>query len=271
MGELADLLPLALLILCLIALWFLRKSRVAELSNFKLSDDEAQSLRAELLDYVKDNAFTPETEVGLRPFWKKYRMADGDKLLILAPLMQAKTLLEMQPLDPPVFDRVIRKASDYIFQPLPEKVVLRPQEWWRMAHGEKAITIIENQTNDMRQIRQVIRADGRGQVSIGVNQVGDRAKGEVSGNAWTLRQEGPTPADMKGLAGALRSDAARLGGGSSAEPVTRLAEDVQDAADEGATDRFDSLIAKVKEVMGLVNLGGGVMKETVEIIDKMSG
>jgi hypothetical protein len=94
---------------------------------------------------VKKKSHGVETEVPLREFWKGRRLTEGDKT--------------------PIADVLGEKITNVLystFPPFPDKVVLNPQEWYRMTHGVSSTTIIREQHVDARRIGQVIREQRSG-------------------------------------------------------------------------------------------------------------
>jgi ribulose bisphosphate carboxylase small subunit len=175
---------LVLLALVVIALAFslsLRQMRLRWTSRVKLSDDEANMIRAELLDYVKTRSFGEGYEVSLLPFWQERRLSEADKGYVASPLFEDRILLVMKKVRTgsweAVFEKMVEVWVEKVLMPIPEMVVLNPQVYYRMLHEDiSGKTIIMEQVVGHQQIDariQSFRADANAQVS-GVT-IGDRS------------------------------------------------------------------------------------------------
>jgi len=168
---------LALLAFAVIALalsFLLRQMRLKWISRVKLSDDEANLIRAELLDYVKSNSFGAGHEVSLLPFWRKRRLNEADKRYIASPLFEDRIFLVTKKVRngstwQAMFEEMGEAWVKKVLMPLPQKVLLNPQVYYRMLHeGISAGTIIMEQFVDRQVIDhriQSFRADEGAQVS----------------------------------------------------------------------------------------------------------
>ena len=110
-----------------------RRFRIWELSRVTIDEAAAQRASVELLEYVKQKSYEPGRLVDLRPFWRGRRLTSADRKIIEGPLLASEVLLIMRQTG--ALNDVVDKIIDWAFAPLPERVVLNPQEWHRMTHG----------------------------------------------------------------------------------------------------------------------------------------
>jgi hypothetical protein len=170
---------LLLILLVLVVITFacsvlLRQIRLRWISRVGLSDDEANLIRAELLEYVKSNSFGEGHEVSLVPFWRKRRLNEADKRYIAGPLFEDRILLVTKEVCngstwQAMFEKMSEVWVEKVLMPLPQKVLLNPQVYYRMLHeGISAGTIIMEQFVDRQVIDdrvQSFHADVGAQVS----------------------------------------------------------------------------------------------------------
>lgn len=131
----------------------LRQMRMSELRKLSIRDDaEVERLSVELLEYVKQKSYEPGRVVDVRPFWKGRRLTAGDMYLVQMPLHESEVLLVMR--ETGFAAEIMDKLLGWVTIPLPDHVVLNPQEWHRMTHGGVSSTTILAENVDMRQIRR---------------------------------------------------------------------------------------------------------------------
>jgi hypothetical protein len=256
------LLPSLVLLAIIAAIAFLaRRMRISELRKSSLSEKEVEQATIDLLDYVKKKSYNPETEVALRPFWRGRKYPEGDKALVLYPLLSTEILLEMRRTSGGIIDDLTKRGTDWAFLPLPDRVVLNPQEWHRMVRGEQTVTVIERQYNDRRRIRQDIRG-GSGPISVGSLQAGDLASTHT-GNIDAVRN-GLSSSDIVALANALRADAEQLPT-AQADLLSELAKSCEEAAAKPSPSDFGELLQSATKYATL--LSGG-MEATTKLISE---
>lgn len=151
---------------------FYRHLRIRSLKNVTLSQSEIDSLRAKLLDYVKDQSYNQGVLVPLSKFWRDNKVRnEGDKANVLYVLLAKRVLLARGNPRLIWFER-------YVSMPVRSKVYLSEREWQRMVHGEKGAKII-----------QQLIGDGNTQ-SLNVetgNIAGDRVGGDKTGRDKAAR------------------------------------------------------------------------------------
>jgi hypothetical protein len=116
--------------------WLIRRLRLSMITSFSISEQQAADLRAELLDYVKENSFGEGYVVDLAPFWRQRGLKEADKVLVMGPLLNSGHLLVMTKAPAEslygIVEQVLDKWAENVLLPLPPKVLLNPQIYQRM-------------------------------------------------------------------------------------------------------------------------------------------
>ena len=261
------IISLTILIVGVVGLILTRMLRQRYLSRITIDEEDARRLSAELLDYVRQKSYEPRTEVVLRPFWKKHRgLSAGDKYVIQEPMHQSDLFLMMR--ESGFWNEIAEKIGNWAYETLPQKVVLNPQEWHRMVHGNVPAQTIINGNVDLRTIQQRIINKNTGSGAI----LSGASTGDGAGPSFSdikIEQRGLAAQQLVELAKALRSDAAHVDAPEVKALVLRLAEDVDDAAADPAPSQKTArrLIERATDYARLVT---GGLTQTSKLIESIS-
>ena len=230
----------------------LRYVRMQELRTYRVGEEKLNQASMALLDYVETRTDAQGRVVDLQSFWKANPMGDGDKTLVLGPLLAKRRLTVSSRTTGQDWRDAFVGLVDWLLVPIPTKVALSEKEWHRRTHGD--ITV------DARRIRQKIKNTGPGRIFApaaftdgdSIQQMGDSQ--EI--------QHGLSAQDFDRLAAVLRMDAHRLPE-ASGRPLLELADEAEAAKASPEPGRVSALL---KQATTYTQLLSGGMTATTEFL-----
>lgn len=263
---------LAVVFLSLAVSFLLRHVRRRWISGVTLADEDANSIRAELLRYVQDNTFAEQQEVSLHQFWRGRRLREADRRAVVDPLYASRTLLIMKKKRDSggwreTFEEFGEMWVQKVLLPLPQRVVLHPKIYYRMLHdGISATTIVMEQVIRRQHVDNRTQSFTAGQdAQVSGVTFGDRSP--VDQDAHQVRS-GATVGELvsvvERLAEALRADAVRLEQSTVQDTVNNLADDADEAASSESTPELTSVLNRAIEYCKLLGAG---LSETQKVLD----
>jgi hypothetical protein len=205
--------------------------------------------------------------VDLNPFWRKRRLNEADKHLIVGPLLNSAHLLVLKKVPDQGFGGLMEELADKwaanVLLPLTQKVVLNPQTYYRMLHeGLAGHTVIEQLRVHAPHYEQHIEASDSSQVTAFFQ--GDRGRQDAD-----VRQTGLTPDDLEAIAAklavALRNDAQHIDRVEVRETILELANAAETARNEPDKGRVTTVLMRARDALRIFGTG---MEETRKVVDQ---